>query len=223
MIEPKGLQGIVTARLCPTCGHHEVGITADDGSFHPLRPGSRVIVLEDLDEGLLGPFQGGAPAPVQPREDTLDGESYTPWVPPPLAKNPFFRTLFGVFLPGTEAGDVTPGVYTMAFLEKLRRMIAREENASLAMMLDMHFAAAHLAGGSPKEIARALWEELEEVRAPGDLITSWLKGEVEDLSAQARALYPPLAEDEGEWNADSGQLGPDLDAFGLDAFFQIVA
>jgi len=36
--------GTISARKCPACGHHEVGMTAKDGSFTPLRPGMGVEI-----------------------------------------------------------------------------------------------------------------------------------------------------------------------------------
>jgi len=38
--------GNITSRRCPTCGHHEVGVTSKNNAFHPLKPGTLVQVLE---------------------------------------------------------------------------------------------------------------------------------------------------------------------------------
>ena len=43
--ENESLQGIVTARKCACCGHHELGLTRDTGEYVPLKPGMRVLVL----------------------------------------------------------------------------------------------------------------------------------------------------------------------------------
>jgi len=40
------LQGVVTARKCNCCGHHEMGITCDSGGYLALKPGMRVLVIE---------------------------------------------------------------------------------------------------------------------------------------------------------------------------------
>ena len=42
------ISGIITARDCPYCGHHEIGVTTGDGIFYPLRPGTRVQILEEI-------------------------------------------------------------------------------------------------------------------------------------------------------------------------------
>ena len=39
--------GIITARTCPLCGHHEMGFTTNDGEFHPLKPGTRINIVEE--------------------------------------------------------------------------------------------------------------------------------------------------------------------------------
>lgn len=41
------IQGVVTARKCGCCGHHEIGLTTDKGEFIPLKPGTPVRILLD--------------------------------------------------------------------------------------------------------------------------------------------------------------------------------
>lgn len=43
------IQGIVTARKCGCCGHHEIGLTTDKGKFIPLKPGTPIRILMDND------------------------------------------------------------------------------------------------------------------------------------------------------------------------------
>jgi len=38
------VEGVVTARTCDCCGHHEIGIVTAQGAYLPLKPGMRVIV-----------------------------------------------------------------------------------------------------------------------------------------------------------------------------------
>ncbi|MBL7213890.1 MAG: hypothetical protein ISS61_16075 [Desulfobacteraceae bacterium] len=40
------VMGVITSRRCPTCGHHEVGVTSKNNVFHPLKPGTLVQALE---------------------------------------------------------------------------------------------------------------------------------------------------------------------------------
>ena len=39
------VEGVVTARKCDCCGHHEIGITTQTGEYIPLRPGMRLLLL----------------------------------------------------------------------------------------------------------------------------------------------------------------------------------
>ncbi len=41
------IQGVVKARTCKHCGHHEIGIITRTGEYIPLKPGMTVAVLED--------------------------------------------------------------------------------------------------------------------------------------------------------------------------------
>ena len=46
----KKITGIVTARKCDCCGHHEIGITATDGRYIPLKPGMAVEIRIDPEQ-----------------------------------------------------------------------------------------------------------------------------------------------------------------------------
>lgn len=41
------IKGVVTARKCGSCGHHEIGIITEKGDYLPLKPGTRIMLLED--------------------------------------------------------------------------------------------------------------------------------------------------------------------------------
>ena len=43
------LTGVVTSRKCPECGHHEIGFMSKDGTFHPLKPGAKIQLLDITD------------------------------------------------------------------------------------------------------------------------------------------------------------------------------
>jgi hypothetical protein len=38
------IKGVITARTCEHCGHHEIGIITDEGQFVSLRPGMVVEI-----------------------------------------------------------------------------------------------------------------------------------------------------------------------------------
>jgi hypothetical protein len=173
--------GLVTARTCPTCGHHEIGYTSPDGIFHPLKPGTLVKVLEGDDirdmktsDGFEGP-------------DNLESVcgTYIPWVPEQLMGNKELRMKYGVMVgEGKATEDMSPEAYHEAYMEKLYRLIDREEHAAIAIGLDRYFTASHLASGHTIEIANALWRELDEIRQPVRLLTEWIeKKDEESLKA----------------------------------------
>ena len=39
-------EGIVTARTCDCCGHHEIGMVTQDGTYIRLRPGMKITITE---------------------------------------------------------------------------------------------------------------------------------------------------------------------------------
>ena len=49
-ISPKkegAIKGVVTTRKCEHCGHHEIGITTEEGRYLPLKPGMAVELMEE--------------------------------------------------------------------------------------------------------------------------------------------------------------------------------
>ncbi len=46
-IKDESIKGIVTARKCDCCGHHELGITTEDGKYIPLKPGMKVKIIRN--------------------------------------------------------------------------------------------------------------------------------------------------------------------------------
>jgi hypothetical protein len=43
----KLIQGIVTAKKCDCCGHHEMGIISRTGEYIPFKPGMKVKIIEE--------------------------------------------------------------------------------------------------------------------------------------------------------------------------------
>ena len=44
----EGIGGLVTARTCECCGHHEIGVLTPEDRFIPLRPGMKIEILSHL-------------------------------------------------------------------------------------------------------------------------------------------------------------------------------
>jgi len=119
------LTGIVTARKCPSCGHHELGFTTKDGAFHPLSPGTRIQVLEDhpaqeprsveLEQTLQESPQASEPEP-----------EYSPWVPDPVKGELSLRLKYGVMVrEGLNPDQMSGEMFEAAYVEKLCGLIER--------------------------------------------------------------------------------------------------
>ena len=40
------MEGVVTARTCECCGHHEIGMMTQDGKYVRLKPGMKITITE---------------------------------------------------------------------------------------------------------------------------------------------------------------------------------
>ena len=45
----QSIQGIVTARKCDCCGHHEMGIISPTGTYIAFKPGMTVKIIKQND------------------------------------------------------------------------------------------------------------------------------------------------------------------------------
>ena len=70
-------------------------------------------------------------------------------------------------------------IYKAAYLKKIQRLIEREVQPPLAVILDQYFTAPYLASGNPRQIAQAMWETLDEIRKPAVLMNAWLENPTE--------------------------------------------
>jgi len=46
------IAGVVTARSCACCGHHEIGVVTDAGDYIPLRPGMQVRIINQTHQDI---------------------------------------------------------------------------------------------------------------------------------------------------------------------------
>lgn len=206
--------GIITSRKCPTCGHHELGYETRDGRFFPLRPGDRVGVLPSV---VAPQFTSEEKPPItQPDEENLADLDI--WVPDPLRCSKSLRCKYGVLIEkDRNPGEMSASRYEMAYRHKLKRLIENEEFAPLPIILDRYFAAPNLATGDSKQIAEALWEELEEIRRPVLLVQEWLA--LQNDETIAKMIHPKSARDlTGEVISDE-KMREELKALSLEDFF----
>lgn len=213
------LIGIVTSRECPTCGHHEVGLTTPDGNFHPLEPGTLVQALGDPD--IAGDTAGRRQLPTESHQDDTEELVYNrPWVPDPVKGYPSLRLKYGVFVDeSTASSSMTKELYQTAYLEKLQRLIANEVYTPLAVILDRFFNTPHLASGSPKQVTFAMWDELEEIKQPIDTVKAWLDNPDDEHTAGLIQAGPE--EEIGEVPNDE-QIKAELDQMDLEKFLDLL-
>ena len=205
-------KGIVTARTCPRCGHHEIGFISIDGVFHTLEPGTFIQVLESSGEKEFGEGPpvghdvlhadrqraGIDPAdadalieiPGRPHMEEEEDHQYDIWVPEPLKGDHRFRLKFGVMVePDTHSAEMTPDAYRAAYIQKLQHLIEKEVYVPVAVILDRFFTAPHLASGTPKDIAETMWRELDEIKVPVNLVSAWLNARTdENLAGMIRPV-----------------------------------
>jgi len=45
-VHKESMEGIVTARTCDCCGHHEIGIMTQDEKYVQIKPGMKITIAE---------------------------------------------------------------------------------------------------------------------------------------------------------------------------------
>ena len=168
-------EGIVISRECPLCGHHEIGYITQDGFFHPLKPGTRIRTLGQFQDVVV-PEMGSSDSRIVPEEEEVCRPQYKVWIPEPLRGIQRCRLKYGVLIEeNSSEGEISREAYAFAYLEKLQRLIEKEIHTPVAVLLDRYFASPNLATGDSRQIARALWQELDEIKAPVALVEGWLE------------------------------------------------
>jgi len=168
--------GTVTARNCPTCGHHEIGLVSENGVFRPLKTGTRVLIMDD-NEPVQTPLQveevRATCETTEKPSQTLEGRY---WIPEPLKGDRQMRLKYGVVISEeTESVPLNRHIYESAYLRKLQFLIENEMYVPIAVILDRFFVAPHLASGETRDVITNMWEELEEIRQPVERIQQWFE------------------------------------------------
>jgi hypothetical protein len=174
--EIKRFSGTITARNCPTCGHHEIGLVSEDGVFRPLKTGTRVIIMDEMDPAQIPGSRKGPPVIGEPPKKPLEIPKGRFWVPEPLKGDRRMRLKYGVSIPEQMASVPVSGpIYESAYLQKLQFLLEKEVHVPIAVIFDRFFVAPHLASGEPRDMVVRMWEELEEIRRPVERVTEWLE------------------------------------------------
>jgi hypothetical protein len=218
--EDRVLTGIITSRKCPACGHHELGVTSKDGTFFPLRPGTRIQVLEGHPAQVPGSEELRATSEWVPK--IVETEStFRPWAPDPVKGDRSLRLKYGVMVEEhLLIGKMNGEVFQAAYLEKLRSLIDKEVDVPIAVILDRFFTAPYLASGNPGEIVFNMWEELEEIRRPVVLVKAWLENPNEEHLINL--IHPKSGEDLSSAPPSPKELQQELTQLSLEEFLGLL-
>jgi hypothetical protein len=209
--------GTVASRECPLCGHHEIGFVTQDGEFHPLRPGTAIQVYEP-------------PSPVERVRDKLEASVSTEkeeqvgprlWIPEPLRGDRALRLKYSVLVRShLSRGGMSGGLYELAYVEKLEKLIDKVLDVPLPVIFDRLFSAPHLASGNSRQIAEAMYRELDEIQRPVLLMRGWLeRGEEQSF---AELIAPKSTKDLGQDPAEDAQVERELETLSLEEFLEML-
>ena len=209
--------GTVASRECPLCGHHEIGFVTRDGEFHPLRPGTPIRVHEPPPPVGRDRDQTTASAPTQTEEQ---GRQRL-WVPEPLLGDRALRLKYGVLVKSRlSQGGMSAGLYELAYVDKLEGLIDKGVEVPLPVILDRVFNAPQLASGNSRQIAEAMYRELDEVQRPVLHMRRWL--ERGDDQTLADLIAPKSVKELGREPAEDAQVERELETLGLEAFLEML-
>ena len=209
----RSLKGTVSHRQCPLCGHREVGVVLEDGTFRALNPGMTITVPPPVAD----PLTEESCIPAEESEQV----EYRLWVPEPVRGDKGLRVKYGVL--GDErllGGKMSGALYEALYKAKLEGLIERQKDIPLPVILDRLFTAPHLASGNPLQVCEALWRELDEIRQPVRLVSAWL--ETGDEESLAGMIYPKTTETIGREPADDEQMMKELEALSLEEFLEML-
>lgn len=218
----KGMRGIVTARKCSHCGHHEVGLVTLEGVFHPLLPGMLVQVLEPASLKLTA---SEPPHRETARPDvvrTSEAEPKQPWAPDPVLNSAPMRLKYGVLLSEQGGGPAIDGPrYIAAYIEKIAALAAKEDHPWTAVLLDQYLKAAYLAYDDPRQTAQALWSQIEEIRRPAERVAEWLQNPNE---ATRKALFEAIGpeREDASQPISSADFAAEIEALTLERFLELL-
>jgi len=209
--------GTVASRECPLCGHHEIGFVTQDGEFHPLRPGTLIRLCESPSP--VAPSRGQRGTALQTEEE--EQVRYRIWVPEPFRGDRELRRKYSVTVKEhLFTGEMSGGLYELAYVEKLERLVEKVLDVPLLVILDRFFNAPHLASENPRQIAEAMYRELDEIKGPVLLMRNWL--ERRDDQSLAELIKPKSLGDLGHETAEDAQVEKEMSELGFEEFIQML-
>jgi hypothetical protein len=213
--------GMVAARTCPLCGHHEIGFTTRDGVFHPLKPGTLIQVIKELKFGEALGAEGRVGREAVVEDGAEKGVDLRIWIPRPLRTDKLLRQKYGVKVKEALPEEkISGGVYLAAYLEKLQRLIEKEIYIPLPVILDRFFTAPYLASSHSKESAEAMWREIEQIRRPVIAVQEWLENE--NTETLARLIHPHAGLSASDEVPSDGELMKEQEELTLEEFLTLL-
>ena len=216
--EPRdSVEGMVASRECPLCGHHEIGFVTQDGEFHSLKPGTLLRVFEP--PSAVEPLRDKLDTPLQTQE--REQVAYRIWVPEPFRGDKWLRLKYSVMVKEhLFKGEMSGGLYEVAYVEKLERLIEKVLDIPLPVILDRFFTAPYLASGNPGQIAEAMYRELDEIKHPAMLMGKWL--ERRDDQSLADLIAPKSTKDLGHEPTEDAQIEKELEGLAFEEFLEML-
>jgi hypothetical protein len=209
--------GMVTSRECPLCGHHEIGFVTQDGEFHSLKPGTLIRLYEPPSPA--DSFRNQSETPLQTEKE--EQEAYRIWIPEPLREDRMLRLKYGVMVKEhLFKGEMSGGLYELAYVDKIERLIEKVLDIPLPVILDRFFTAPHLASGNTWQIAQAMYRELDEIKRPAMLVGKWL--ERRDDQSFADLVAPKTTKDLGHEPAKEETVKQELERLTLEEFLEML-
>lgn len=212
--------GVITSRKCYACGHHEIGYTTEDGTFHSLKPGAFIQIVE-------GPEL--SPRSIEDKGNHINGmgviehreSKYGIWVPEPVRGDKTLCLKYGVLVKEEFlTGEISGEIYEAAYLEKLHRLIEKQINTPIPVILDRFYTAPHLGSGNPRQVAEAMWRDLDEVKEPALLVSRWI--EKQDEESLAKMIYPGSKGDLGDHPKSDKSVERELREMSLEEFLELL-
>jgi hypothetical protein len=116
--------------------------------------------------------------------------------------------------------EVDGDIFEKAYLEKLQSLLEKEVDKPLAVILDQHFTAPHLASGNSLKIALNMLEELEEIREPIVTVREWFKKY--EKGKPGLLISHDLEEEPLEHPIEDSQIERELESLSLEEFLSLL-
>jgi hypothetical protein len=208
---------MVVSRKCPLCGHHEIGFVTEDGEFHPLSPGTMIRVGESPSPGEALPQKSMTPVSTQAEGPVTQKL----WIPEPLRGDRKLRLKYGVMAnEHLFKGQMSGELYEVAYVEKLERLVDKVVHVPLPVILDRFFSAPHLSSGNSRQVAEAMYRELDEVQRPVALMKAWL--EQKDAWRLEELIAPKPVKELGHEPAGDETVKKELEELTLEEFLEML-